>query len=607
MRSVFTISLLILIIVFPLFAQEKAAPEKELALSLIKAESEQERNQILAANKSLVTIELRKALIAEGNEFRLRSEFAKAMEVFQLAQNVSKQMNDEAGVGYALRGIGIVHSVQGNATSALTFFQQSLAIAQKVNDRSLEAGSLRSIGIAEHDLGNIDKALEAFQDGLIIAEELQDKAQIAANLNNIGTTYMYQGNYRLAMSYLEKSLALRNEVANKEIIASNLNNMAIIHDSQGNYPQALEFYRQSLKLREEIGDKSSIANLLNNMGDYRLLGDYDSALEYNNKSLALAEELGDQRLIARAWSNIANAYLGKKDLDRALEYGLRCLALTEKLDYPEVAANTQKHVANTYFLKGDYEKSLEYAQLAIATAREIGDRQPLWMGLEASGKAHRAMNQPEKAQHDFEEAITTIEDWRYLVAGGELEQQSLFAQKVSPYHEMIDLLVAQSSTGKALEYSERAKARVLLDVLRSGRVNIESAMSPEEQSREQEWNQKLVSIQKEIQSASENNAPDQALLANLNKNLQSTRLEWEAFRTQLYVSHPELKVKRGEISPNIGKKCRRSFTGLSNSISGIRRHRRDGFFVRAYQRKSGIRTQNSYPTGKPFTKGKSVS
>lgn len=549
MRFVFPISLLILITIFPLFAQEKATPEKELALSLIKAESEQERTHLLAANKKLVTVELRTALLDEGDKLRVQSDFPKALYVFNLTKQIAEQIGDKAGVGHSLRAIGTIYAAQGNESLALDFFQQSFAIAEEVSDKALIASSLRSIGVVEEHRGNIDIALENYQKSLVIAEQLQDKTLIAAILNNFGVLHTDQGNFRVGMDYMERALKLRYELRNTELIASSLNNIAILHDFQGNYAQALEYYRKSLKLREELGDKANIANVMNNMGDYRLLGDYELALQYNKKSLAIAEELGDRRLMARALGNIGNKYRQMGEYDRALEFFLRSFALAEELDYKETMANHLRNLANIYYEKADYDESLKYAERAITIARQIGSRKDLWTGLEARGRAYRALKQTEKAKQDFEEAIATIENWRYLVAGGELEQQSLFAEKVSPYHEMIDLLISQKLTEEALEYAERAKARVLLDVLRSGRVKLTGAMSAEERQLEQKWNRELISINKQIQSATMTSTPDQELLENLNSKLQQSRLEWEAFRTKLYTAHPELKVKRGEAEP----------------------------------------------------------
>ena len=58
------------------------------------------------------------------------------------------------------------------------------------------------------------------------------------------------------------------------------------------------------------------------------------------------------------------------------------------------------------------------------------------------------------------------------MAGSEQQQQNFFADKLSPYHEVVDLLLAQNKRAEAFVYAESARARVLLDVLRSGRVNL---------------------------------------------------------------------------------------------------------------------------------------
>jgi CHAT domain-containing protein len=234
------------------------------------------------------------------------------------------------------------------------------------------------------------------------------------------------------------------------------------------------------------------------------------------------------------------------EYDRALEFFLRSLALAEELDYKDTVVNHLRNIANIYYEKGDYEKSLEYAERSITIARQIGSRKDLWTGLETRGRAYRALKQTEKAREDFEEAIATIENWRYLVAGGESEQQSLFAETVSPYHEMIDLLVSDNLPGDALEYAERAKARVLLDILSSGRINIYKTMTPLEQEKEKDWEKQLGSLNKQVLEEKSNPQADPTLLVKLDTQLQSARLSFETFRAELYLAHPELRAQRGE-------------------------------------------------------------
>src|SRR5207244_6762474 len=124
-----------------------------------------------------------------------------------------------------------------------------------------------------------------------------------------------------------------------------------------------------------------------------------------------------------------------------------------------------------------YGKSVEYADRAAAVPKQIGNLEPVGLERTTGGKAHRALNQPELAQPAFDEAISSIESVRSNVAGGEQEQEQFFENKVSPYQGMIGLLVDQHKDGEAFSYAERAKARVLLDVLRNGKVDIAKAMT----------------------------------------------------------------------------------------------------------------------------------
>jgi septal ring factor EnvC (AmiA/AmiB activator) len=100
---------------------------------------------------------------------------------------------------------------------------------------------------------------------------------------------------------------------------------------------------------------------------------------------------------------------------------------------------------------------------------------------------------------------------------------------------------------RASRYAERAKARVLLDVLRRGRIDVTKAMTAAEQDQERGFNNQLVSLNTQISRENQRAQPDPARLNDLKAQLQKVRLDYEAFQTGLYAAHPELKAQRGEI------------------------------------------------------------
>ena len=119
------------------------------------------------------------------------------------------------------------------------------------------------------------------------------------------------------------------------------------------------------------------------------------------------------------------------------------------------------------------------------------------------------LKQFDEAEKALTNSINTIEKMRYLVGGGELARQRFFEDKLPPYIAMVELAFNRNRPVDALTYSELAKARTLLDVLRNGRIPINKAMSLEEQEREHNLNAELTALN--VRSMTRNNAPNQTL------------------------------------------------------------------------------------------------
>ena len=131
---------------------------------------------------------------------------------------------------------------------------------------------------------------------------------------------------------------------------------------------------------------------------------------------------------------------------------------------------------------------------------------------------------------------------RNRIVGTEQESELFFEDKVDPYREMVDLLISQKTTEanqEALLYAERAKGRVLSDVLRNGATNLASVMSEAEKEEEGKLNRDIASLNLELSRES-----DSARSKAINERLRVARLKYETFRDTVYVSHPQLRDRR---------------------------------------------------------------
>ncbi|HEY9650857.1 MAG TPA: tetratricopeptide repeat protein, partial [Coleofasciculaceae cyanobacterium] len=92
--------------------------------------------------------------------------------------------------------------------AALQSFQQALLIYRDIKDRRSEAGALGGLGNVYGFLGNFAKTIEYHEQALAIAKELQDRQIERAALGTLGAAYNALGNYRKAIEYHEQALAL---------------------------------------------------------------------------------------------------------------------------------------------------------------------------------------------------------------------------------------------------------------------------------------------------------------------------------------------------------------------------------------------------------------
>ena len=489
----------------------EASAFEDLTDALVAAKTEEERAALLAGEKELVTGELRRVLLNQGNRLFNQSNYPQALTVYRLAQDIAEQIGDQAGIAFTLYNKGEVHRLLSNYPQALEAYQKAQMTFEALGNQERFAATLNSMGLIHFSQGNYAQAMEFYQKSLTLKEALEDKAGAARTLLNIGNVHLSQGNYGQAMEFYQKSLTLKEALRDKAGTAQTLNNIGNVCASQGNYAQALEVYQRSLKMGEDIGDRAGTAITLNNIGNvHASQGSHAQALEFLQKSLTLKEALGDKEGIAITLNNIGGVHKKQAHYGQALEFYQKGLTLAEAIGVSEIT-------------------SLCY--------RGIGD-------------VYRAQGNMEKALVAYRNAITTIESMRGQVAGGEQERQRFFEDRVAVYHAMVEVLIEQyrrvgdTSLLEALAYAERAKARVLVDVLQSGKVNVTKAMTTDEQEKERKLNNELVSLNTQIYREKDDTRRD-----DLKARLQKTRLDYEAFQTSLYALHPELKVQRGETKP----------------------------------------------------------
>lgn len=592
-RKVLSLLVLCLGLITPAFAQTQSttSPDvKDLAVALVRIKSEQEQDAFLTRKDDVNNGALLVALRSLADPLVQKGEYNEALRISQLAVRVAEKMGDrmalatafyEAGaiqarrippkeaLNYLEKSLAIFDELgakkeQANALLAMAIAydnerrrelaiktgEQALALSRELGEKKLTARILNIIGTSHTEIGNVETGLDYYHKARVLSEELNDKVTLNQVLNNIGRLYTAQGRYAEGLDYFHKSLKIVEDMgaaADRRSLANKLQSIGLIYRRQGRHDQALAYARRSLAIFEETDDKFGIANIQNNIGViYKAQGSYAEALEWFHKAMQGYEALKATPGVARSWNNIGDTYRLQGRYDEALEPLQKGLQLREQMKDRGGMSLSLNNLGRLYQQQGKYAEMLEVSRRAAQLAESLNDSEELWTAQEKIGRALAGLGQPDEARANFLAAISTLEFMRRNVAGGEQQQQSFLENRLSPWHGLIDLLVSQGKHAEALKFAEQSKARVLLDTLQTGRANIRQTLSKEELQDEEQHCRRLVLLNSQLTTEVRRDKPDAARLAELKKEVETARLEYEDFQTRLYLAHPELRLQRGE-------------------------------------------------------------
>jgi len=110
-----------------------------------------------------------------------------------------------------------VYDALGERRRALETYERALLIIREVGDRAHEAGALNNIGAVYDGLGERRRALEYYEQALPISHEVGDRANEGRALNNMGWIYLAEGDLAQAQTHLEQALAIAEAIEYPEL------------------------------------------------------------------------------------------------------------------------------------------------------------------------------------------------------------------------------------------------------------------------------------------------------------------------------------------------------------------------------------------------------
>jgi CHAT domain-containing protein/tetratricopeptide (TPR) repeat protein len=475
--------------------------------------------------------------------------------------------------------------LSGDAEQSLADFQASASLWGAQPDREAlyyQIRSLNSMGGLLKRLGRPDEARQRYQEALTVARQVGDVRNVAASLNNLGLLDCDQGEPRRGIESLTESLAKAREIQDRDIQASDLINLAFAYEQLQDKQKALQYEQEALELARAVKSRDFEATALNNLADtYASFGELDGALRYYQQALAINRKLPDRSIEATALNNVGTAYLKLERFEEARRYFDQALALSRKTKDLEVqtavlnnqallALRTKRparavelateglRLAHGFRMRealalyalgeahretGDLRQSREELDRALALFRERGDQ--VW-----EAETNLALARLEVKQHDpaaalprLETGIGILESVRAQVVNPEL-RTSLLAYRQSYYELQIDTLMSLQSGGrdgsavKALQVSERARARGLLEILNESGADIRRGASPELVERERRLRDEVNARDRYHFNLLGEEKPDKRKLEEAERKLENVLDEYNRAQADLRASSP---------------------------------------------------------------------
>src|SRR5687768_13261222 len=179
-------------------------------------------------------------------------------------------------------------------------------------------------------------------------------------------------------------------------------------------------------------------------------------------------------------------------------------------------------------------------------------------GLSRIAQIMERQNRSTDASEMYAKALALIESSRESL--GELSEHKLgFQNAVTPlYQRYISLQLRRNRIETAFEWTQKSKARVLIDLMASGRVKLSQAMTPEDKKEEatlltrrkelsQQWlaaEGQLEELKLDTKSSPERLKQGETRLQEIKRQQQELEREWRVFHDQMYSRNPRLAHQR---------------------------------------------------------------
>jgi CHAT domain-containing protein/tetratricopeptide (TPR) repeat protein len=479
-----------------------------------------------------------------GQLYYLLGENQKALDSFTEALAGRRALQDPRGEAEVLNNIGAVYDGLGEKRKGLAYYEQSLPFWQATSDRQSEATILANMGVAYSALGENQKALEYCSLALPLTRAVGDRVREAFVLTAMGKIWNERGEKQKALDSLTQALDIARSVGDRTVELDTVSNLGLVYSSMGASQKALALYEESLGLARALGNRAEEATALHNIGAvYDQGGELQKGIDTYEQALSLRRQVGDRHGEAFTLNNTGAIYFYSGETEKAFGYFSEALPLFRAVGDRRGEALAVTNLASVHEQRREPDQALEQFQTALSLSRAVPDPRTEAVALFGIARVERVRGNLEEARRQMESALHVVESLRAGVISQQL-RAAYFASKQHFYEFTIDLLSeldrkqpGQDYAALALQTSERARARSLLELLEESQVDIRQGVDPVLLERERSLRQRLAEAgERQMRLRGGVHAEGEVTAAG--KEIQAVTLEYEEIQAQIRTRSP---------------------------------------------------------------------
>jgi len=459
--------------------------------------TEQAANQLMVEGKRLYT---------QGAAESLK----RAVEKYEQALPVWRAARNQRGEGSTLSFLGVIYNDLGERQKALDYYQKALQLWREADDRHMLGVTLTSIGLIHLISLRSQEGLARLQQALPLLRESEDRALEASTLTAMGGAYVLIDPQR-AFEYADQALPIWREVKEPYGEVQTLRIIGGAYFALGEKEKATEYSNRAADLLKTGAglsgettpiEKSKLAadrafaeaeRLVARQTDASrrdAIAKYEEALRFWRAS-------SERHMEASALTTIGAVYSQLGEWRKAVEYLRQAISAWRGLDNQNGVAIALSALAEAYYLSGARRQASDCIAWALPMLRRVGERNAEPQMLYLSARLARDRGQFQQSLAQIKAALDLSESLRAGIISP--ERRAYFqSAKYAHYEFCIDLLMQMSRQrpsaaydALALQTSERARARSLLDLLTEARAEIRSHVDLDLLKQERKLQQQL--------------------------------------------------------------------------------------------------------------------